>query len=331
MRRALLFVFFATAASLQAQNLRSPADLFKIIEKSVKTYAIEELKTPIALPDRSGNIVLPGFYKKTDPNGSFSILQYSPNPESKAFFDKAEAFFAKEEMDSAMVYYQRSYDADNAYLQPLVYIGQINGIRKNNAAAIASYTKVLEKNPIDYMAHWFLADILNRENETDKALQEIVLAHILNRNNKRIHAAVERILKPAGLTWNDWAFNPQYQLEGEGNTIALRYTGVWLGYAIGKAVQRYEDKQPEDGRQEDVVGKEKECIIGLAIGLTGDDVKKQVKDEFALLTKAIDKKMIDEFILYEIILPQYPQVARQLPQALLNNIRNYLIQVKFAQ
>lgn len=71
MRKCTLLLLLSAAASTAlCQDLRSPADLFKIIEKSPKTYSIEQLKDALPEPDRSDNLVYPGVYKKVETGGS---------------------------------------------------------------------------------------------------------------------------------------------------------------------------------------------------------------------------------------------------------------------
>ena len=50
--------------------------------------------------------------------------------------------------------------------------------------------------------------------------------------------------------------------------------------------------------------------------------------EFKALKLALDKQMIDEYIFYEVLLPQYPFVAYQLPEEFVNGIKDYVLQVR---
>jgi tetratricopeptide (TPR) repeat protein len=333
-RSTLLALLPLLFVQLNAQDkIRTPAEIMSIMEKSPKSYNIGQLKDEVKAPDYSAKLVYPGYVKKTNDDGSTSVVFYEATEKAQALYDKAEAFFSADKKDSALWYYQKSYAADNNFLQPLVYAGQVHGLRHQYDSAIAYYKKVLARNPIDYMTHWFLADMLEEDNKPG-ALTEILTAHVLNRNNPRLLVSLKLILKSADLQWNDWMFVPQYKLSGKGKDIDLQYKSPWLGYAIAKAVQQYDDPPKEGATRNlktDILDREKECLIGLLTQLEGEDTKESEKKKFKFFTEAVEAKMTDAFILYEILLPIAPDVARQLPQSNIDEIVKYLKQVKFAK
>jgi hypothetical protein len=58
--------------------------------------------------------------------------------------------------------------------------------------------------------------------------------------------------------------------------------------------------------------------------------KKEIKKmpELNALQMAMDKDLINAYIFYEIILPQYPRVASNLEPAFIEEIKEYVIQVR---
>ena len=71
---------------------------------------------------------------------------------------------------------------------------------------------------------------------------------------------------------------------------------------------------------------EKECFASL---MTGFDKKKLKKyPEFNTLQRALDKKLIDEYIYYEILLTDYPFAAYQLPEETIEKIKQYVIEIR---
>ena len=330
----VLLIQLVSGSYAQNKEIRLPADIFKIIDKSTRTYSIEQLNEPVKLPDYSSKIIYPGFYKKINADGSFSINTHVASEQSMQFFNQAEKYFADRNYDSALFHYQKSYDADSNFLDPLVYMGQVYGLQKQTDKGIAVYRKVLAKNDIDYMAHWFLADLLKDKNNLKEALKEILTAHILNRNNPRILISVKIILEASGLQWNDWTFNPQYKLQEKGKDISLQYKSPWLGYAMAKAVQQFEDPKNEEAGNDlmkDYIDKEKECLLGLLVMLENDKEKDYNEKDFTCVNNAVKEKLTDEFILYETLLPSMPTIARQLPKAYIDDLVNYLVKVKFVK
>ena len=64
---------------------------------------------------------------------------------------------------------------------------------------------------------------------------------------------------------------------------------------------------------------------------TFDKKKLRKYPEFKALQSALDKQMIDEYKFYEIILPEYPHVAYQLPEEFIQSIKDYVIEIRGKQ
>lgn len=212
----------------------------------------------------------------------------------------------------------------------MTYIGQTYEIEGDFDNAIEWYEKTISLNYIDYMAHWFLADAYKMRGELDLAVDEITIAMILNRNNPRIEKSLSDIYKLKKLKTDDWTFNPQIKIDSTGiDEVSISFSPDWLGYAMVKAVWKYEPGYKESmgvtsGSFSTI--EEKECFISL---MTSFDKKRLKKHpEFKALKLSLDKKMIDEFIFYEIILPEYPFVAYQLTEEFLNEIKDYVKEIR---
>src|SRR5690606_11239010 len=104
-----------------------------------------------------------------------------------------------------------------------------------------------------------------------RASDEIVLASILNRNNPNIRKAKLRILPKAGYRAPQWCYEPQVLIMRKDDThITMRAADNWLGYAIAKAVWKFEPgyRAANGGAPEGSynLAEDKECLASLAFG-----------------------------------------------------------------
>jgi hypothetical protein len=325
----ILLYSFCGNAQDPPSKLHTPAEILKLISDSKLTYEIKELKTKIDVQDYSSKLNYNGVYRKEEENG-FSTVKYNPNTASAEAYDKAEEAFQKNNVEQAQKYYLESYEKDSSFYQVMTYIGQTYGFQKNWNTAIDWYEKAIGKNYIDYMAHWFLADAYVALEKFEEAKKQILIAHVLNRNNPRIVGAMKNILKKNKLVYTDWYFNPQYKLTKTDSKIIVDCDLNWMTYALTKALWAYEPGYAESmGKKDDSFfneDEEKEALVGI---LTQNKLKKLKEPELLALKTALDKKMVQAYIYYEILLPAHPVVAYQLPEELVNNIVDYLAEVRF--
>lgn len=311
------------------QKLHTPAEIFKILEKSSLSYEMNELKKEILPLDRSNNLNNNNYYRKID-NGKILTYKYEIDGNTQKHINKAEKYFHTRKFSLAREMYLKAIKTNSNCYKLMTYIGQTYGIEKDFDKAIEWYKKTIDLNYIDYMAHWFLADAYKIKGELDKAVDEITIALVLNRNNPRIKNSFNEIYKRNKLKTKEWEFTPQMKIDSVGpKKVKIAFNADWLGYALVKAVWKYEPGYKKsmgvsDGTFSTL--EEKECFVSL---MTSFDKKKLKKHpEFKALDIALKKEMIDEFIFYEIILPKYPAVAYQLPKEFINRIKDYVLEVR---
>ena len=309
--------------------MHTPDEIFKMLSDSKLPYEIELLNKTIPCPDRSENVIGHNYYrKKTD--AGLTLYKFSINKKAKPLFDKAEFFFQSKMPDSALVYYRLALNADTSLYYVITYIGQIYEMKKEMDKAMEWYKKAIDKNYIDYMAHWFLADAYAGQNKLKKATNEIVLARILNRNNPRIKASMQTIFEKSGRDTTDWCFQPQMQISKSTDKITIATSKKWMGYALAKALWLYE---PGYRKSMGVTGnvstlEEKECLFSLLVALK--NAKTDTKNDPALYTlqNAVKHKEFNAYLLYEVMLPRYPIIASQLPKSTLLEIRDYVLKTR---
>jgi tetratricopeptide (TPR) repeat protein len=331
MRKSITCVVFAIVfgSNLWSQNIHMPAEIFSIMEKSPVSYSLSTLEKEILPPDRSENLNYNEFYREID-GDKITSKKYDFSEEVLADFEKAEKYFQEHQPALARGMYEQALAKDSTCYKAITYIGQTYEMERNHQKAIEWYQKAIDKNYIDYMSHWFIADAYSLLGEKDKAVDEITIAWILNRNNPRIQNAVKEIFALKKIKNPTWTFTPQMRIDSVGeNKVNIEFQSEWLGYAMVKALWLYEPGYSEsmgykDSRLNTV--QEREAILSLLSGLKKKQFKKH--PELKMLKKALDEKMIDEYIIFEIFLPDYPFVACQLPESLILSIKDYVIKVR---
>ena len=312
-----------------AQQIHTPAGIFKIMQKSPVTYRMMTLDENIPVPDRSENLIDHNYYRTVE-DGNLVTRTYIVIDSVKEYLTKAEALYQDNQIVEARDMYLKALNQDTTFYAVMTYIGQMYEIEQNWNEAIKWYKKTISKNYIDYMAHWFLADAYRMTGQIDKAVDEITIAKILNRNNPRLQNSLTDIYKLKKLHYSDFIFNPQIRIDSTGvNKVDVASGKGWLGYAMVKAVWKYEPGYKESmGVKSSNIStlEEKEAIVALMT--SGDKKTLKKSQELKAVKLAIDKGMIDDYILYEIFLPDHPFVACQLSEDLINNIKDYIIRVR---
>jgi len=332
-KRLLIFGILALSfIGVGGQAIHSPAEILKIMEKSPIAYELTALEKEILPKDRTGNLNYNHYYRIN--NGDhITTFKYEIDSNVQNYLTKAEEYFQRKEFSLAREMYLEALKADSTYFEVMTYIGQTYGIEGDFDKAIEWYKKTIDVNYIDYLAHWFLADAYKTKGELNKAVEEITIAIILNRNNPRIEKSLKDIFELKKLKTDDWTFNPQIKIDSIGvNKVRVSFDSDWLGYAMVKALWKYEPGYKKsmgvsDGSFSTI--EEKECFASLMTSFDKEKLKKH--PEFKALQLALDNKMIDEYIFYEIVLPDHPFVAYQLPAEFIVRIKNYVIEVRGKQ
>ncbi|MBL7711183.1 MAG: tetratricopeptide repeat protein, partial [Chitinophagaceae bacterium] len=258
---------------------------------------------------------------------------YSPNVLSKMYFEKAEVAYKDNKLMEARENYLSAYREDSTMTIALTYLGQIYEHQKDFAEAEKYFKQSIRRNYADYMAHWFLANVYEHNGALQKALDEITIAHILNRNNPRIITAMKEIFQKNGYRYNDsWQFDPQCRVTKTDTGINLEYSGLWLGYGLAQALWYYEPgyKESMGAKDKDMSfnqDREKEGLVAVLMAAK-DDKKKLIPQSITALQAATEKKMFQEYLVYEIWLHRKPLIASQFPEPLIADIKNYILAVR---
>ncbi len=313
-----------------AQEIKPVSEIFKIMEASRIGYQLDindEKKYPQPERVRLFNTT----YTITDAEGRVEIFTFQPGPEVDSLFNRAEALFQEKRFAQARDLYQQIYELDSTFTKVLPYIAQTYGIQGDLRRAKEFYALALVKNPTDYFAHWMLADIFRMSGQPDEALRQLVFAHLFNRNHLGIQEDLRKTLEARKIILPEWQFEPQMEMAQTGaQSVQLVASTAWLPYAIAKAVWDY-----EPGYQEAYGASENDfSVLGAAeaLGALLDgnrENKKFLKTPMMkTLQASLDDKQLLGFIVYEMLLPQYPAAAKRLDTKQFYAAAEYLLQVR---
>jgi tetratricopeptide (TPR) repeat protein len=312
-----------------AQKLHTPSEILSIMEKSPVAYTLQELKQPIPCHDYSSSLNDIHIYVVNKDSQNIA-KEYSFTSQTKALYKRAESFFGEAKYDSARACYERLLKADSTLFFVYTMLGQIEEIKGNSDRSIEFFKKAISKNFYDYMAHWFLADHLVANGNFKEALNEIVLARILNRNSLRVKTSFEKILRAQKLSADDICFTPQYEVDKPAEAVIIKTQTLWMGYGMVKAVWAFEPGYKTSmGVEENSYSslEEREALISLYV-TTSRDKRAQKYPELVMFNKAVDKQMLDEFLFFEIILREHPNIVYTLKPEFIQSVKKYVIEVR---
>lgn len=326
----LISLFLITTHSF-SQKIHTTTEIIKIMSDSKLSYEFKPLDTKIECKDLSEKLNNHDYYRVVNASGITShIFEHSNN--SKLLIEKADNFFNNHNTDSAFVYYQLAIKAEPTSSSVMTNMGQIYAGKGDHRKAIEWYRKAVGQNYIDYLAHWHLAESYLAINDLKNAFDEIIIAQILDRNNPKIQTSMTLIFGKTNIKIIDWCFNPQVELSKISNEkIELKSNDIWTPYAVTKALWMFEPGYRESaGISQGLYStiEEKECLMSLLVGLANEKIDVKDDTQLRILKEAVEKKHLEEYILYEIILPQTPSVAFQLPEQTILNIKDYILNIR---
>lgn len=338
----LILIFVFHSAFLYSQEYHTPEQILLLLTNSNVTYSIELADSDdLEKSEVEPKLVQHGLYLVKDQEGHLLLNNYNNDyaldQDISEDLQKAEKYFFKGYYDDAREMYKEILDEMPHNSQMMTFIGQSYGIEKEYDKAEKWYKKAISANYLDYMAHWFLADIYYIEEKYEKASDEILIAHVLNKNNPRIIDKMNVILKSNNLEYKDWKFEPECSIseESEGK-ISLKLDKnepEWMMYMLCKALWAYEpgykESMLENTRELSRIVEEKECLTAMAMGhqnKNGDEPSKI--EALKVYMKSLENGNASEYILYEIIMKENPLLPYMIEQKKINDIVKYLLQFR---
>ena len=333
-RFLICILIFTVLNSLEAQHrLSTPLEILDFMEASETEYEIQQLIGDRILKQR---FVLPhGASVKVD--SGIEHLHYAADFLSKRALDYMHA--GRKTMSVQNPKTKKARRLYNKILAEAPENAQIHTLigetyyQENKFEKAKKWLEIaLDKNPIDYLAHWWTAEIYVKEGKLENAVKSITLAHIYNRNNPRLAIRLQEIYQLSDRKYNShWQFEPQYYIDQEahGDTILIVADGIWLTYAMYKAVWNfeadYEYIKSQQGVTDYLFYEEMEAVLGTY--MTYENMVEKDQRNFPAmraLALTLDKEMLEAYVMYEILLVDRPTLASYLTTPFLNRIIAYI-------
>ncbi len=335
MKKLLLLVFGFFSCIAMSQDFKQPFEILKIMEASPFIYNVNPLKKTIKPKQNAGDIISNTYYIAQTDHGLVAKT-YSLSDAENKIMDKAEDFFAAKQLDSALVYYNQLITISPSISTLHTYAAQTYALKQDYKNAEKEYKKAIELNSLDYMAHWFLADLYFIMDNISDALDEITYAIMYNRNHPSIAKSFAKIYKAAERDSSLWFFTPQYELTKTGvNQVDIYFNSNWVGYAFTKALWEYEPdykanfrKKYNKSAEETEIFAEKECLIDELIGLK--NAKADLKDDVQLkvLSEAANDNKFEAFFLFEYLLPSNPHLIYVQSEKVHKMLKEYILDIR---
>ncbi len=317
----LLIGWLTCTCTLSAQQLNTPEDFEKIMQfSSIKYFHKSDTAfVPIL------KVLLP------------TPLSTSQN--TAKILKKSSKFFTKKDWTKAIKYYQKALERepDNASL--LRQLGIVYFHKENYTPSLAYFKKALTINSLDFMTLTYMADCYMAQGQQAKALQCITKAHIYNRNDAEIlKKMIEICAANRYIYQNNWHFYAGYNAQKIGTDSILIHSKniIWTAYANCKTVwendKLYEKSKENDFPKNIDLVEEKECLLNflMVYETVNEDEQKKVQREALKLMEALNLRMENAFIIYEVWAVKNPEIMHQLSEEKIELINEYIFTIRTA-
>ena len=314
----VLLILLSTTA-LSQNDLHPPAEIMEIMENSDIIYeiSIDSVVVPDLIPSQTQMFQ---YYQVKDSTG-IMLGYYDLSDSLVALLQTSAEAKLQDDPIAALELYQKIIEYDSNYNKVYTWIGNTYYMMNQLDSAEYYFKKALRLNPIDYQAHWFLADTYYNLGAHEKARQHILRAHLYNTTYEIIKNRLKEYSAKTVDPWLDWSFTPRYKITESDSMIKIVCEPEWLAYTLVKAVWKC-----EPGYAQSMIGS-----LYDSLNLTSNTEEKEAianhltqNDSLALLENIIADGYINEFIYYEIWAPRYPLVLLTLPENQINRIIEYV-------
>ncbi len=325
----------------EASGLYRPDQIIAILEASGIEYAIvsdfavsrQEVPNLMSRPSKQTGPMDPFVEVKRRPDGRPHLESSRPTPELEALFEAGTAAFEARDYQAARALYVKAIELEPGYFKAYTYLGnslyQLGDYRRAEVA----FAKALSINPVDYQALLFLGDTYYQLGEYGRSKAMLTRAFMLNRENAAVLERLQAVLAKLALRVRDLRLQPPVKIQRVAHErVEIRFDkdrGLrWLALAACMACWAYEDecraRSPVD---EDPLRLQmhRECLINQAASIA---VRRAHEEELevseSLLLDAIEDGYLEAIIFWEIIASHAPVVILLLPEAVQEDILEYI-------
>ncbi|MBD3179303.1 MAG: hypothetical protein GF417_06720 [Candidatus Latescibacteria bacterium] len=284
-------------------DLHTPAEIIRIMEESELIYTIAYYGGEDS--DDDSLVLQPGRYRvEGDSSGMKVMMEYEYSPVVMGHISRGDSLFSLGKYSEAEAQYHKAWASGNGSYHPaLICIGNCHYAVGRYDSAAVYFKEVIGGNFMSYQAHWFLSDSYFYLDRIEEAYRELLTAHLLNINHDSLFRKLKELRKIMGRPWKDWVIQPRYRITEKDGKIVISAEEKWMGYAMVKAVWRY-----EPGYRQSMIGHEMDQVLTSTLEEREALLAYLATSQDERITGIIEDGFVDEMLIYEIIARKYPVI-----------------------
>ncbi len=213
-------------------------------------------------------------------------------------------------------------------------LGDLFAAKNDETNARLWYEASIDASPHTWDSYFVLAQYFLELGDKESATRYALIAWIYNRNSEEVKDFIFEIQNEHDDVLIDWKFIPRAYSKIKGNTIIVSGNENWHAYALCQELWKQNEpatkKLKEIEASQFLLAENKECVLNLLNELefakvtpTGNDAHMVLGGQYALY-----QGYIDQFILFDIWLPQLPNIASQFTQEEVKKMMEYILYVR---
>lgn len=317
-RAILLIALTASTIAVPGERPRflTPQEIIDLVDKSDVPYAITIFDEPESVPIhphpalvKAGSLEsLPFPQIVKSPDGGRSLQNYPLTDSTLRALERAEPLFDSSRFDEALRIYLVAAEMDPDCYVLHRQIGDCHGLTGRPGAALESYRRSIELNPVDFRSHGSEAIALLDLGRTDEARDAFARALALSPQNPEILRVIRPSQEELGIDLYDRPFTPRASAREESDQIAV-FTAEpahWLVYGLCKAIwigeESHRKKFTGGNDHRWTTTEEQSCLRALLATYSRQRKSDKVEadPEMDRLLQIFEDGMLQEFVLYEI-------------------------------
>lgn len=262
-----------------------------------------------------------------------SLVEDLPKGEIYSIYEEAETEFGKENYERAKELFIKIIKLDSNWFKGWTSLGDSYYALGDYETAEKYFLKAIELNDIGYQEHLFLSDCYYLMGKYQKSFEQIIIAFMLNRNNRTIIMAINRLAPKLFLNYDIDRLTVPIKIEKVNELECLisfnnESGGNLLPFANCMACWEMEEEFMNKFNMDSINGlitKYKECfLVQASITLDRIEHKEQVSEIEKKILNIIQNKFINEMIYWDILATKYPTITLLLSNDTKNRICEYI-------
>jgi tetratricopeptide (TPR) repeat protein len=321
-------------------------DLYDIMNKSKLTYSISDLKQPVKDTSAEPELISVDSKIKETTHG-LEVSSYTRTKEAEDLLETLEQYYKIKDNEKVRGLCFRMLSIDSSDSKILAYLGETYIKEKDYITGMQWENKAIEASRNNWVAHVMLGTcyvVLADTNATyrDSCLKEFATAMILNRGNAFLEQTYLSVCRKYKKEYKQWKFIPQCEIWKEKKTIHIETEPNWMCYAVAKAVRTYEPgyiyHKEKKSTFEANTAIENELLMNLGTACSAEITdpsstaltpKEGITDPaITTLFKALNNKMVNEYMIYELWTPHWPIYAHCLSKESFDKLVQYVLSIR---